>query len=374
VLVRQHAALDVQLRTETGTLQQPLRFPPPWRIRVPTHDIIVIGGSAGALAALKTIVRSLPSAFPAAIFVVVHTPADSGSILPVVLGKSGPLPAYTAIDDAPIRLGTICVAPPDHHLLVKPERMQVARGPRENRFRPAIDPLFRTAAASYGARVIGVLLSGGQDDGVAGLAHIKRRGGVTIVQDPSDAETPSMPENAIKQVQIDHVLRAEDMAAVIAGLVRKPITEEVVTANRNRRDAAEEGTDALDSHILPGPPSPFTCPECGGSLWELREGELVRFQCHVGHAYSGESLVLAQSDGLEAALWTALRALEESSALRRRMAAHARERGMTAIADAYEDHAEESETRADSVRRILVTNDVADRSEVRVKAASVSEE
>jgi two-component system chemotaxis response regulator CheB len=340
---------------------------------LPTHDIIVIGGSAGALAGLKRILRGLPSGFPAAIFVVIHTAADNAGTLPAILNKVGSLRACMAIDDAPIESGTIYVAPPDHHLLVKPGKMQVTRGPRENRFRPAVDPLFRTAAAAYGPRVIGVILSGGQDDGVMGLSHIKRQGGVTIVQDPGEAEVASMPESAIQQIEIDHVLHADDIVAVISGLVRKPIAEDVVTANgKSPRDPAEQGTDALDTHNLPGPPSPFTCPDCGGALWELRDGQMVRYQCHVGHAFSGDALVLAQSDGLEGALWTALRALEESSTLHRRMAAHARERGMTLIADAYEAHAHESEIRAKAVRRILVS-DAAD-VEARSKSGSARED
>ena len=342
---------------------------------MPTHDIIVIGGSAGAFGGLKRILQGLPPGFSAAIFVVIHTAADSAGILPALLSKAGPLPAFAAVDGAPIRLGAVYVAPPDHHLLVQPEKMRVTRGPRENRFRPAVDPLFRTAAASYGPRVIGVLLSGGQDDGVIGLSHITRHGGVTIVQDPAEAEISSMPESAIQQIDIDHVLRVDDMPAVISGLVRQPIAEDVVTANgRPRRDPAEAGTDALDSHELPGPPSPFTCPDCGGVLWELREGELVRFQCHVGHAFSGDGLAHAQSDGLDAALWTALRALEESSALRRRMAVHARERGMNVIADSYEAHAMESEMRAKAVRRILITNTAGDQREVGSRVASASED
>jgi two-component system chemotaxis response regulator CheB len=223
--------------------------------------------------------------------------------------------------------------------------------------------------------VIGVLLSGGQDDGVIGLSHIKRHGGVTIVQDPTEAEISSMPEAAIQQIDIDHVLRVDDMAAVISGLVRKPIAEDVVTANgKPRRDPAEAGTDALDSHELSGPPSPFTCPDCGGALWELREGELVRFQCHVGHAFSGDGLVHAQSDGLDVALWSALRALEESSALRRRMAAHARNHGMNVIADSYEAHAQVSEMRAEAVRRILTTDTAGDYTEGRSKVASATED
>jgi len=324
---------------------------------VPTRDIIVIGGSAGALAALRRILGGLPAELPASVFVVVHTSPDNPSVLPAVLSKSGALRADEATDGAPIQPGRIYAPPPDHHLLIKRGHVRVTRGPRENQFRPAIDPLFRTAATVYGPRVIGVLLSGGLDDGVLGLSRIKRHRGVAIAQDPGDAEVASMPESAIRQVAVDHVLRADDMAAVITGLVRTEVEEDIMTANDEPpRDIAEAGTDALDSGILPKHPSPFTCPECGGALWELKDGDLVRFQCHVGHAFSAESLVAAQSDGLEGALWTALRALEESSALRKRMADHARRHGMSAIAEAYEEHAQQSEDRAKIVRRILVTD------------------
>jgi two-component system chemotaxis response regulator CheB len=339
---------------------------------MPTRDIIVIGGSAGALASLRKILRGLPADFPAALFVVIHIAPDSPSVLANVLSRAGPLPAQAARDGEPIMPRRVYVAPPDHHLLLNRGRVQVSRGPRENRFRPAVDPLFRTAAATYGARVIGIILSGGQDDGVLGLAQIKRRGGIAIVQDPAEAEASGMPESAIRQVDVDHVLRADDMSAVIGGLVRLPDEASVMTRNQpmpinlseNGHDAAEAGTDALRSGMLPGPPSPFRCPECGGALWELQDGELVRFQCHVGHGFNGESLVAAQSDELEGALWTALRALKESAALRRRMAAHARARGMAAIAEAYEEQAQESEVRAQVIRGTLVGDPIRARATV----------
>jgi two-component system chemotaxis response regulator CheB len=328
---------------------------------MPTHDIIVIGGSAGALVSLRKILQDLPSDFPAAIFVVVHTSPESPSMLPHLLTRAGRLRAEAAVDGASFTAGRIYVAPPDHHLLLELGRVRVTRGPRENRVRPAVDPLFRTAAAAYGPRVVGIILSGGQDDGVAGLSHIKRAGGIAIVQDPSEAEATGMPESAIREIDVDHVLRTEDMVAVISGLVHMPIGESGTRGNAGPldvveagRDTAESGSDALHSGVLPGPPSPFTCPECGGALWEMRDGELIRFRCHVGHAFNGNSLVAAQSGTLESALWTALRALEESSALRRRMADHARRRGMGAIAEAYEEQARESELRAEVVRGALV--------------------
>jgi two-component system chemotaxis response regulator CheB len=322
---------------------------------VQTHDIVVIGGSAGALRPVQNILRRLPAGLPAAVFLVIHTPPDSSGVLPAVLSKWGTLPAQNASDGEQIRAGRVYVAPPDHHLLVHRGHMSVTRGPRENRFRPAVDPLFRTAAAAYGPRVIGVILSGGQDDGAAGLAHIKRGGGVAIAQDPGDADAPSMPDSAIRQVDVDHVLSAENIAAVIAGLVQTPVEEAAMSANDEPRDPAETGTNALHTGSLPGPPSGFVCPECGGALWEVRDGELVRFQCHVGHGFSADSLLAAHSDGLDMALWTALRALEESAALRRRMADHARKRGMSAIAEAYEEHALDSEARAQIIRRVLVS-------------------
>ena len=319
------------------------------------HKIIVIGGSAGALKSLVKILRALPHGFPAAIFVAIHTAPINRGLLSAILQRNGTLPAETAIDGTSIRAARVYVAPPDHHLLVRNGCMRVTRGPRENGFRPALDPLFRTAAAAYGPNVIAVILSGGGGDGVLGLADVKRYGGVVIAQDPNDAASPSMPEHAIDQIDVDHILPADDMAAVISELVRKWTDDEGEVMGDQYPDTAEAGSDALDTGELPGPPTPFRCPECGGALWELRDGQLVKFQCHVGHIYGSDSLAAAQADEVEQALWTALRALEESSALRRRMASHARERGMAAIAESYDDHAEESEARAKLLRRTILS-------------------
>ena len=329
--------------------------------RVPSRDIIVIGGSAGALAPLREIVRQLPSTLPVALFVVVHTAPDSRGVLAQILDKASPLTAELATDGDAIRGGRIYVAPPDHHLLVESGYMRVTRGPRENGFRPAVDPLFRTAAAAYGSRVVGIILSGAQDDGVLGLRHIKERDGLAIVQDPAEADTPSMPESAMRQVAVDHVLTAADIGSAIARLAQVPAGRETRTVKDTAPDIAEEGVPHAARFTPSGPPSPFTCPDCGGSLWELRDGNLVRYECRVGHGFNVQSLVAAHADGLETALWSAVRALEESAALRHRMAEHARERGMTAIADRYAEHAAEAEARAQSVRRILVAEGRADR-------------
>lgn len=192
---------------------------------MPGHNIIVIGASTGGVAALRQLVQGFPSDLPATVFVVIHTPANLPSYLPYIVDHSGKLPAVHAVDGAEIEQGRIYIAPPDHHLLVKREHMRVVFGPKENRFRPAIDPLFRTAAVAYGKRVVGVVLSGALYDGVSGLMEIKQRGGVAIVQDPEEALVPSLPQNAINQVAVDRILPSADMARLLVDLVYQPLLE-----------------------------------------------------------------------------------------------------------------------------------------------------
>ena len=187
------------------------------------NDIVVIGASAGGLEGLAQLVHNLPADLPAAIFVVVHLSAKYPSWLPHILQKFGNLPAVHAVDGAPIEFGRIYVAPPDRHLLVKPEYMRVVLGPKENRFRPAIDPLFRTAAVAYGKRVVGIVLSGALNDGTAGLFEIKEQGGVAIVQEPLEAIFPSMPQSAIQHVAVDHILPVADIARVLVDLAYEPV-------------------------------------------------------------------------------------------------------------------------------------------------------
>ena len=187
------------------------------------HDIVVIGASAGGVWTLQQLVQGFPAHLPAAIFIVVHTSPRYPSFLPHILQKSGKLPAVHAVDGAEIEPGCLYVAPPDRHLLVKAEHMRVVLGPKENRFRPAIDPLFRTAALAYGKRVVGVVLSGALDDGTAGLVEIKEQGGVAIAQDPQEAFFPSMPESAIRHVGVDHILPIADIARVLVNLAAQPV-------------------------------------------------------------------------------------------------------------------------------------------------------
>lgn len=316
--------------------------------------IVVIGGSSGALEALRVVAAGLPPDLEAAVFVVIHTSPNSPGVLDRILSRAGLLPARYAVDGEPIVAGRIYVARADRHLLIGHGRVRLTRGPRENRFRPAVDPLFRTAAAAYGSAVLGVILSGGQDDGATGLGMIKTRGGLAIVQDPADAVAPGMPTAAISHVAADYIVPAADMSAVITRVVRDRIRKEAAMKPGERRDVAEAGAHDIHRADALGPPSPFTCPDCGGTLWQSQSGELVTFQCHVGHRYAEGSLDAAQAEALDHALWAALRALEESAELRRRMARHAFDRGMKGIGDTCAEQAVESERRALAVRAILM--------------------
>jgi two-component system, chemotaxis family, protein-glutamate methylesterase/glutaminase len=320
---------------------------------MPAERIVVIGGSSGALESLITLVRGLPHNFGAPVFVVFHVPASAPARLDRVLTRVCPLPVHYAVDGESIRPGEIYLAPPDRHLILKGDEVRVTHGPRENRFRPAIDPLFRTAAQEHGSRVIGIILSGGQWDGAAGLAEIKMHGGVALVQDPAECLVPTLPEAAINSTDVDHVLSKTDMASVISGLVggTAPTRERPMNA---KQDTAEAGGHDIHHSQDLGEPTPFTCPDCGGTVWMSQAGDLLTFRCHVGHRFNGDDFKTAQDDAVETALWTALRALEESAELRRRMARHAKVHGMASIAESYGAQALQSEQRAGVIRKVLM--------------------
>jgi len=307
------------------------------------------------LPVLQIILRQLPGDFPAALLIVTHLAPDGPGLLPAILQGAGPLDVLPAADDTLIAAGHVYVAPPDHHLLVDGLNMRLSRGPRENRFRPAIDPLFRTAAAAFGPRVIGVLLSGGLDDGVLGLCRIKARGGIAVVQEPYDAHKGDLPQRAIDRVDVDFVLPANSIAETLTQLVHSPAGGGTVTdPNDARTESPDAATRSLQSGGPGGTPSPYSCPECGGALWELQEGTLTRFQCHVGHRLSEGSLLSAHADAVEAALWTALRALEEQASLHQRLVVRAQSRGAQALAEISEQQARDIEARADVIRQVLL--------------------
>ncbi|WAS89793.1 chemotaxis protein CheB [Nannocystis punicea] len=317
------------------------------------RDIIVIGASAGGLTALFDIVRGLPADFPAAVFVVMHMAADNPGVLSELLRRVTALPTALAEDRQAIERGRIYVARPDHHLLLKRSYVRVPRGPKENGFRPAVDPLFRSAAAAYGARVIGVVLSGGLNDGTEGLLRITEAGGLAIAQDPAEATIPSMPLSAIQNVEVHSVLRAAEMPEVLSQLVRQSVVDTFAPGDPQVEDTAEHG-QILQQSEPPGKRSPYTCPECGGALWELSEaGKLLLFRCHVGHSFTAEALLAEQGSKLEGALWGALRALEENAALYRQQAERTGSAGYLALSRQYDKSAAEIEDYATTLRPLL---------------------
>ena len=323
------------------------------------RDVIVVGASAGGVEALSRLARNLPQDLPASVFVVLHIPAQSTSLLPMILSRAGSLPASHPEDGERIENGRIYVAPPDRHLMIEPGRIRVVRGPTENRHRPAIDPLFRSAARAYGPRVIGVILTGTLDDGTAGLVAVKIAGGLAVVQDPSDAFCAGMPKSALRYVEVDYVLPLREIGPLLTRLSRDslesavgPVSEEMVKETK----LAEFDMETMQDDDKPGTPSAFSCPDCSGVLWEIEEGNLLRFRCRVGHAYSTDSMNLAQDEAIERALWAGLRALEERAALSRRMATHARERNMDGIAIPFEEKLRQTEEQAELLREVLLAD------------------
>jgi len=324
---------------------------------MPGHDLIVIGASAGGVEALRTLVAGLPADLEAAVCVVLHVSPSAPSLLPAILARSGPLPAKHAEDSEALGVGQIYVAPPDHHLLVEHGYLRVVRGPRENRSRPSVDPLFRSAAWRYGPRVIGVVLTGALDDGTAGLYAVKERGGLAVVQEPAEALYAGMPRSALAHVTVDYRLPVADLGPLLGRLAQEPAAPEsafpVPQALEIEARIAEREMGTMEANNMLGTPSAFACPECHGTLWEVHDGELVRYRCRVGHGYSSESMLAEHNESVEDALWAALRALEESAGLIRQLEAQTRNQHHYRVADRYAGRAREREGHAAVLRELL---------------------
>jgi two-component system chemotaxis response regulator CheB len=323
------------------------------------HDIIVLGASAGGVDALGKVVRGLPPGLPASLFVVCHFPPGGRSVLPHLLSRSGPLLAQHAQDGEPTYPGHIYVAPPDYHLLLTPGHVRLSHGPRENRLRPSIDVLFRSAARVYGARVVAVLLSGSHHDGVAGLLAVRAAGGGAALQDPLDAEMSALPRSAEAVAGADYIEPASRLADLLVQLVHRPAAgggkampdpldklPEVVAADQRAQTHDEKR----------GQITVFTCPECGGSLWQVDETGALRFRCHVGHAYQAEALMDGQSEALEAALWTAVRIFRDKGVLARQVAARERGRGNLKGAQGFEEQAVQDDHYATLIQEHILGN------------------
>lgn len=318
------------------------------------RDVVVIGASMGGVAALRRLLDGLPTSLPASLFIVLHTADHDPHLLARVLGSGSTLPVATAVEGEPFAAGRVHVAPPDHHLIVGHDHVHVRRGPREKGARPAIDPLFRSAAANCTTRVIGVLLTGLLNDGTAGLQAIKRCGGLALVQDPRDAAYDQMPRSALRHVAVDHVLALEAMPAALAALAleRRPAPAEVPDDIRAEALIAAQEIRDMQHASRAGPLSPVTCPDCHGTMQETVDGELVRYRCHTGHAFTLETLGAIQGEPWERALYTAYRSQHERSMVVRRMAEQARQQG-TSGAKLLEQRAKSYEQGAELLRRLI---------------------
>jgi two-component system chemotaxis response regulator CheB len=299
------------------------------------RHVVVIGASAGGVTALLQIAESLPASFAAPICIVQHI-GSNPSLLPELLRFRGPNAAVHAQDGQRLAPGTLHVAPPDQHLMIEGDTVRLTRGPKENHARPAIDPLFRSAAVGFGPRVIGVVLTGQMDDGTAGLKAVKDCGGIAIVQDPASAVEPEMPRNALANVEVDHCVPLEEIAGLLTRLVGEPVPPPLaqVPEQLQWEVAINRGDATVENVAKIARPSTLTCPDCHGSLWEVNESKPLRYRCHTGHAFTSVSLARAQKDAAEEALWNGIRALREREILLRRLAGIAEATGDMAQAQA----------------------------------------
>lgn len=320
--------------------------------------VIVIGASAGGIEAISAVVSGLPGNLAAPVLVVVHISPSSVGYLPEIFRQQSALPARNASDGEIMENGIIYVAPPDLHMVVEGDgRIRTPRGPRENRSRPAIDPLFRSAALAFGPATIGIILSGALDDGVAGLRAIKLCGGTAIVQDPADALVASMPTNALRGVTVDYCAPARDVGKLIAALVadKTPKSPQPSPASLRRELELEAGfineTASSDEVVQLGEPTLFTCPECHGTLLRLRGDNPVRFRCYTGHAFTADSLMADLHDATDQAVWNAVRTAQEGAMLLAHMAEHW-EPVDPKTAEGYREMANAALRRADMLRAI----------------------
>jgi two-component system, chemotaxis family, protein-glutamate methylesterase/glutaminase len=305
------------------------------------RDIIVVGASAGGINALKDFIGTLSKNFHGSIFVVVHISPHSPSSLPWILGRATTLKACHPKDGETVKRGVIYIAPPDHHMLLEGKKILVKKGPKENRFRPSIDALFRSAAYVYRERVVGVILSGLLNDGTSGLWSVKRLGGVSVVQSPDDAQFDSMPVNAMEYVKADYILPAQQIGTLLSDVLCVMPAKKRKVSKRDQELLKMEITiakqdNAFEMGIMEmGELTPFTCPECHGVLVQLIEGKIVRFRCHTGHAFTASALLSELTTSVGEKMWEAMRGLEETTMLLKKIGKHFKEQGHPALAKIF---------------------------------------
>jgi two-component system chemotaxis response regulator CheB len=323
------------------------------------RDIVVIGTSAGGLEVLDRLIGQLPTDLPAAIFITQHmAPESSGSALLSVLGKHKAFACKLAVAGEPFEKGRIYIAPPDHHLLVKKTSVLVTKGARENRYRPAIDPLFRSAAVTHGPSVIGIVLTGMLDDGTAGLIAIKKCGGVTVVQDPKEAAYPEMPQSALNNLKIDHCLPVAAMGRLLEKLTSEQHGKEKSIPADIRTEAliAERVLSNVAQVNGLGKQVPYNCPNCGGVLWQMGNPDIERYRCHTGHSFTAAALLTSQTEKIEETLWISLRMFEERKNLLNNMAeTQIDQKGKSS----YKQRAEETDVHIERIREMLLASETA---------------
>jgi two-component system chemotaxis response regulator CheB len=321
-------------------------------------NIIVIGASAGGFRAINQLIANIPDQLPTAIFVVMHMGKQS---MPEIIlqhiqkntGFSCVLPSH----GDPIKKGHLYIAPRDCHMLLTKGVIHITKGPHENRWRPSIDVLFRSAAAAYDSRTIGIVLSGMMDDGTSGMSAIKRSGGVCIVQEPEEAEFPDMPKNVLNNVDVDYRVPVNDIGYILDDLFAKPqgpmheIPEDIrieAAITQNMASNINDMSKIADQSV-------FTCPECGGGLWAVKNDKAHRYRCHTGHTYNEKLLVETQAEAVEGSVWVCIRMLEERKALLRTVAEHEDQDGHSDEAQQNAAKANDIQQHIDRLKALLVT-------------------
>ena len=317
-------------------------------------NVVVIGTSAGGLEALDTLVAGLPAGLPASIFIVQHmAPQNTGIALVHRLGKYKDFQCALAANGEKFHPGRIYICPADNHLLIKEDHLLVTKGARENRYRPAIDPLFRSAAATHGPRVAAVLLTGVLDDGTAGMMAVKKCGGLTIVQDPKDAAYPEMPQSALNNVDVDYCVPITQMGALLEKHANKLAgkTKAFPDSIRIEAEIAERVLSDVQQVSSLGGQVPYNCPNCGGVLWEMAGAATIRYRCHTGHSYTAKSLLTSQTEKIEETLWTSLRMFEERKNLMNNLAV---KETHSSLKRSYREQAKSTQIHIERIRAMLL--------------------
>ena len=326
-------------------------------------NIIVIGTSAGGLPALITVLSSLPSNIPAAIFIVHHlAPENSGQYLVQNLNKYTPFKCKFAEENEHFQNGVVYIAPSDFHLLIKQNKVLVKKGARENRYRPGIDPLFRSAAVAHGRCVIGIVLTGLLDDGTAGLIAIKKCGGITIVEDPLEAAYPDMPQSALNNAIVDYCLPLSEIGPLLLELTQKSKLKSVTIPKDIKIEAkiAERVLSDVEQTNKLGDQVPYNCPNCGGVLWEMKAADITRYRCHTGHSFTNKALLISQNEKIEETLWVSLRMFEERKNLLNNMGHKA---SLQNLKNKYLKQAKEGEVHIERIRAMLLASENSKKAE-----------